>query len=418
MLFYFNMPPLGVPLDFKSLTELAVKILCESVRFKTVLGEAYENIVDYYREILKDYGIHVTTHRVPDEYVKRNLPLQFNPDKPRYILLARVGYGEKVLQFNGHYDVVPPGEGWTRPPFEPSIDSGKLYGRGVSDMKGGIAAILATLIHFAQTREPEIVLEAALVPDEEIGGVTGTGYLVRELGSKPNWVVIAEPSGIDGVYTGHRGNIWFLVKIHGKQAHGSSPWLGDNAFEKMLVYAKLFIEEYRRILESKTSNYEYEDPRARNPTITPGGVLISPGAVNVVPGICGFSVDRRLVVEENVENAIMEVERLLEELNKRTGIRAEVEVLDASNPAYTRKDAEVVQALAEAINKVVGKEPRLVVCAGGLDLKYYAEKGIPAIAYGPGMPGTAHRPDEYVLIEHLERVIEVYIELVKILEKG
>lgn len=401
----------------KSLTELAVKILHESIKFETVLGESYENIVDYYRELLKDYGVHVTTHRVPDEYVKKSLSPQFNPEKSRYILLARVGHGEKVLQFNGHYDVVPPGEGWTRPPFEPFIDDGKLYGRGASDMKGGIASILATLIYFAQTREPEIILEATLVPDEEIGGLTGTGYLVRELGSRPDWVIIAEPSGIDGVYVGHRGNVWFLVKIHGKQAHGSSPWLGDNAFEKMLVYAKLFIEEYRRILESKTSKYEYEDPRARNPTITPGGILVSPGAVNIVPGMCGFSVDRRLIVEENVEGVLTEIEHLLKELSGRTGIQAEIEVLDASNPAYTSRNTKFVQVLVEAINKVVGKEPRLVICTGGLDLKYYAEKGIPAVAYGPGIPGTAHKSNEYILIEHLEKATGVYIELVERLEK-
>lgn len=402
----------------KQLIELATKVLFESIKYKSILGEVYEDIVDYYREFLSNYGVHVTIHRVPSEYVKKYLPLQFNPDKPRYILFARVGYGDRVLQFNGHYDVVPPGEGWTTPPFEPVVVNGKLYGRGASDMKGGVAAILATLVHFAQTREPEIVLEAALVPDEEVGGVTGTGYLVRELGSRPDWAIIAEPSGISNIYVGHRGNIWFFVKIRGKQAHGSTPWLGDNAFEKMIVYAKSFVEEYRKILESRVSKYKYEDPKASKPTITPGGVLISPGAINIVPGLCGFSVDRRLIVEETVEEVMEEVERLIEELSNKMGIDAEIEVVDKSNPVYVPEDLEIVRVLKKSISGVIGKEPQLVVCTGGLDLKYYAEKGIPAIAYGPGIPEIAHKPDEYIEIEHLSKAIEVYIETVKGLEKG
>ncbi|MEM3346471.1 MAG: M20/M25/M40 family metallo-hydrolase, partial [Desulfurococcaceae archaeon] len=177
----------GGTLKLEEAYKLAVEVLSESVKYKTVLGEQYEEIVNYYSEVLAKHGVHVTVHRVPDEYTRKHLAQQFNPDKPRYIILARVGYGERVLQFNGHYDVVPAGEGWSKPPFEPTITNGKLFGRGSSDMKGGIAAIIATLVYFAQTREPGTVLEAAFVPDEEIGGTTGTGYLVNELGSRPNW---------------------------------------------------------------------------------------------------------------------------------------------------------------------------------------------------------------------------------------
>lgn len=399
------------------LTDLAVRILSDSIRYKTILGEEYEDLVDYYREILSEYGVHVTIHKVPEEFVKKHLPAHYNPDKPRYILFARVGQGNKVLQFNGHYDVVAPGEGWSTPPFEPVVTGGKVYGRGSCDMKGGIAAALATLIYYAQTREPGIVLEAALVPDEEIGGLTGTGYLLGELGSKPDWAIIAEPSGIDNVYIGHRGNVWFLIKVHGKQAHGSSPWLGDNAFEKMLVYAQRFIEEYKRILSSKVSSkQEYEDPNAAKPTIAVGGLLLSAGAVNIVPGMCAFSVDRRLIVEERVDEVIVEVEGLVKELSAKTGIPAELEVIDKSNPAYTPADSRVVRALKDAIRTSTGIDPRLTICTGGLDLKYYFERGIPAVVYGPGRPEVAHEPDEYVEIWQLEKSIQVYIELVKKLE--
>ncbi len=402
-------------MNLREAYEFAVKVLAESIKFKTVLGEEYEEIVDFYREVLSSYGVSVAVHRVADDYVTKNLPASYNPHKPRYILIARIGHGERVLQFNGHYDVVPPGDGWKKPPFEPTIENGRLCGRGSSDMKGGIAAIVATLAFLAQTREPEIIVEAALVPDEEIGGVTGTGYLVDKLESRPSWVVIAEPSGVDNILTGHRGNVWCIVNVHGRQAHGSTPWLGDNAFEKMLVYAQRLVEKYRKMLEGRVSKYKYEYPEAARPTISPGGLLVSPGAVNVVPGRVGFSIDRRLVVEERAPDVMQEISKLVEEVSRETGIEATVDFIEYSNPAYTPEDSQLVSALKESVKGVIGYYPSATICAGGLDLKYYAAHGIQAVAYGPGTAGVAHKPDEYIELRDLETALKVYVNLVKAL---
>lgn len=395
---------------------IAVNILLESIKYRTILGEDYEEIIQYYADVLSKHGVHVTIHTVPQEYVKKTLHQRYNPDKPRYILISRVGYGDKVLQFNGHYDVVPPGEGWKTDPFKPAVLDNKIYGRGASDMKGGIATFLATLIHFAK-REPDIVLEGVLVPDEEIGGATGTGYLVRELGSKPDWVIIAEPSGLDNVWIGHRGLVWFLVKVLGKQAHGSAPWLGDNAFEKMLIYANLFIKKYRDVLSKKRSSFAYDDPNATLPTITPGGVLISPGAVNIVPGEVGFSIDRRLIVEERVNEVVDEFMELAEEISRETGIESKVEVLNASNPAFTPPDSILVKTIEEAIMKTINIKPRLTVCTGGLDLRYYSDVKVDAVAYGPGVVDIAHKANEYIDIDSIRKGLEVYVSLVENLEK-
>lgn len=405
-------------MDLSSAYNLAVSVLLKSIEFKTVLGEDYEAIIDYYASVLADHGVHVTVHKVPEDYVAKTLPPQFNPERPRFILLARIGSGGRVLQFNGHYDVVPAGEGWTRQPFSPAIEDGKLYGRGATDMKGGIAAIIATLAYFAQTREPDMVVETALVPDEEIGGSTGTGYLVEQLGSRPDWVVIAEPSGVDNIYIGHRGLVWCLIKVYGKQAHGSAPWLGDNAFEKMLVFAGRFLDKYKKTISSKTSKFTYEVPDAAKPTVNPGGVLVSPGAYNIVPGVSGFSVDRRLIVEEKVEEVVDEINRLVEEISRETGIQATVEITNASQPAYTPEDSPVARALGASIERVTGSSPRYTICVGGLDLRYYTARGIHAVAYGPGEVGLAHKPDEYIDLENLRKTIQVYVDFVERLEKS
>jgi len=398
----------------KNAFEISQRILINSVKYPTILGDHYEELTYYYADELSKYGIHTTVHKVPKEYCEKVLPKQFNPEKPRYILIARVGSGEKVLQFNGHYDVVAAGGGWSTHPFNPVITNGKIYGRGTTDMKAGIAAFLATMIYFATTnKEPNIIVEGATVPDEEIGGATGTGYLVNVLESRPDFAVIAEPSGVGNIYIGHRGNVWAMVRVRGKQAHGSTPWLGENAFEKMIVLADYFVKKYKPLLEARKSTLKYEDPHASSPTITLGGKLEAPGSINIVPGQVGFSIDRRLIVEERAEQVIDELRKFVETASKELGIESEVEIVDYSNPVYVEENHPYVNTLARAVKEALGVEPTRTVCVGGLDLKYYLAKGIPAVAYGPGEVNTAHKADEFVTLESLYNSIKVYIKLVE-----
>ncbi|MEZ0394016.1 MAG: M20 family metallopeptidase [Desulfurococcaceae archaeon] len=398
----------------KEYVELARKVLVESIKFPTVLGEAYEQIVDYYSDVLSSIGAHVTVHRVADEYVRKVVPSNMAPDKPRFILLARIGRGRPVIQFNGHYDVVAPGDGWSTNPFEPLEREGRIYGRGATDMKGGIASVVAAVASLAR-REPNVTVEVALVPDEEIGGAAGTGYLVDVLGSRPDFVIIAEPSGIDNVYIGHRGNVWALVHVLGAQAHGSSPWLGDNAFERMLALASYMISRYKGILEGKASKYSYEDANASRPSATFGGLLKSAGSINVVPGRVTFSIDRRLIVEESVEEVKREIVALVEEASRATGARAEVEFVGESEPALTSPSSPFVEALSKAIEGVIGRKPSLTICTGGLDLRYYARRGIPSVAYGPGEVGLAHKANEYVRLDDVVKASEAYVKFVEAL---
>ncbi|MGB9827602.1 M20 family metallopeptidase [Thermosphaera chiliense] len=394
--------------------EISQRILINSVKYPTILGDSYEEIVNYYADELSKYGIHTTIHRVPREYCEKVLSRQFNPEKPRYILIARIGSGEKVLQFNGHYDVVAAGGGWLADPFNPVVTDGKVYGRGTTDMKAGIAAFLATMIYFATiSKEPDIIVEGAVVPDEEIGGATGTGYLVNELGSRPDFAVIAEPSGPGNIYIGHRGNVWAMIRVRGKQAHGSTPWLGENAFEKMIVLADYIVRKYKPVLEAKKSSFKYEDPRASSPTITLGGKLEAPGSINIVPGQVGFSIDRRLIVEERADQVIEEIKGFIESASKELGVDSEVEIVEHSNPVYVEENHPYVNTLAQAVKETLGVEPSRTICVGGLDLKYYLAKGIPAVAYGPGEVNTAHKANEYVTLESLYNALRVYVKLVE-----
>jgi len=403
----------------ENIYKLSEQILIDSIKYPTVLGEAYEDIVKYYAELLSKHGIESSIIRVPDDYLKKTLPPDYHPERPRYILLARIGSGEKILQFNGHYDVVFPGEGWTvTEPFKPVVKDGKIYGRGSTDMKGGIAAFLAAMIYAAEKLEDlGIVVEAAIVPDEEIGGLTGTGYLVKELKSRPTWVVIAEPSGEKVLWHGHKGAVWAEVIVKGKQTHGSVPFLGVNAFEKMVYVAKHLIENYIPSLKKKKSRYNYDIPGGEYPTATLGGKLTSPGSINIVPGRVSFSIDRRLIVEEKASDIMEELRKTVEEASRAAGADTEIRFVQMMDPAFTDPEQEIVEATVKAAKTILGYEPRRSVCIGGLDLRYYTEVGVQGISYGPGDPNVPHKVDEYMPVESLHRFVDIYVELIKILNQ-
>lgn len=392
--------------------DLSEKVLMKSIEFPTVLGDSYREIVEYYSDVLKDYGVHVTIYRVEDDYLRRHLPENMNPDKPRYILLARIGSGDKVIQFNGHYDVVAPGAGWKiTEPFKPKKIGDKIYGRGSTDMKGGIAAFIAAIAYLSSTKEPlDHVVEAAIVPDEEIGGETGTGYLVEKLGSRPDWVVIAEPSGLDTIWIGHKGAVWAEVVVKGRQAHGSTPWLGVNAFERMVYVAKYLIEEVKPVVESRRSKYTYDMPESAKPTMNLGGRITAPGSINIVPGQVSFSIDRRVIVEEKVSDVEKELISYIKQAASYAKADVEVKIVARLEPALTNPSSPLTRVLSSTVEKILGRKPREVVCTGGLDLHYYTSNGVQAVSYGPGNPNVAHQVDEYIDVRDLYRAIDVYVE--------
>ena len=376
-------------------------------------GENYREFVDLASKTLEDMGFEVDVYEVP-EYVVAKYYSEY-AKHPRYIVIGRLGSGKPVVHFNGHYDVVPPGSGWSKDPFKPVVENGKLYGRGSADMKGGIVASLVAIKAFKEVyREFSGSVEVALVPDEEIGGETGTGYLVREGLSKPDYVVIAEPSGSGNVWIGHRGAFWFYVEIYGKQAHGSAPWLGINAFEYMVKVAQKLMTEYKSLIEKKTSSYIYDDPKGAKPTVTIGGEVKGGAKVNIVPGYFAFSVDRRLIVEEKLEEVEREVTEFISKIREEyPNVKVNVKVVNKLPPAITNPESTLVKAVSESVKEVLGRKPRLTVCLGGLDMRFYSEKGIETITYGPGPLAVAHQANEYLEVSEFVKVAKVYASLLQ-----
>ncbi len=387
------------------------EVLMKMIEIPTVNppGEKYLEFCNYVGDILKSEGISFEIIRVPDEYVMKVIPEYAN--YPRYILIARIGKGGPIIHFNGHYDVVPGGTGWRiTEPFKPRMINGRIYGRGSTDMKGGIASALLAMKVLKRFEEKlNCTIELALVPDEEIGGETGTGYLVNVLNIRPNYVIVSEPTGVDTILIGNKGIIWLMVDVIGKQAHASTPWLGLNAFEIGVRYVCNIIDDLKKMTESRVSRYEYDDENSKKATIVLGGEVRTCGKVNMVPGIFSFSIDRRVIPEENIDNVERELYDYLESKAREMNITICIRTLQKSPPALTDPNMELVKVLERNINEISKKNVRKVVCSGGLDTRYYQAKGIQAVTYGPGEIELAHQADEYVELNEIVEISKIYV---------
>ena len=397
----------------------AIDVLSKLIAIPTVspAGEHYEEAAELLARELESLGFNVEVLRVPGEYQSSKCPEAGS--NPRFIVYGRLPGGPRRLHFNGHYDVVPGGSGWSvTEPFKPVIRDGKLYGRGAIDMKGGIAATLAAFKLLRDTGyRPRLTLEAAFVPDEEIGGKCGTGYLVEYMGRAPDYVLIPEPSGLKAPWHGHRGILWVTVKVKGLSAHASTPWLGKNAF---LLAAQVALELHRMISSvypARRSKYRIEPVEASMPTAMIGGVagVVGGGKTNQVPGEFAFTIDRRLIPEESVAQALDELRSMIAWATHLVGADYELKVDYSAEPAIN-EPGELYEALREAARTAGLEVGEPTVCPGGLDMWYYTKAGSRALAYGPEYR-TAHAPDEHISLEELRKLIQVYASLVMVLDK-
>ena len=301
--------------------------------------------------------------------------------KPRriteLILEASVGEGDRPLYFHGHYDVVPAQD---RSQFEPYIEGDRLYGRGTADMKGGLAAMIHAMVALRDA-PGRVVLH--LVPDEETGGERGS-RLLEDLDGIG--MLTTEPtSGV--VWNANRGALSMRVTTRGKSAHVGLAHTGVNAFERM-------VELVNRLQGLRD---EVRDASI----LLIGGTIDSGANFNVVPDSCTMTLDRRPNPDESVE---AEKQRLLDLL-----AGADVEIFQEAPSAASPDDGPVAHALADAVAELEGERPRFEMCPGLLETRWYAQRGIPAYAYGPGALEVAHQADEHVEIPRLLRAVDIYV---------
>lgn len=375
-----------------------VELLQALIRLPTVNppGEGYETFVGDLARRLDALGYATEIHRVPDGDLAALAP--FGEGMPRPNLLATLTNGDgPTVHLNGHYDVVPVGNDWTRDPFGGELADGWIYGRGATDMKSGLAAQVIAAEALRRVGFAGTIVQSA-VPDEETVGVrnAGMGWLVEQGLIEADALIITEPFGPDGVGIGHKGAIWGRITLHGKQAHGSSPRLGVNAVEAMARYLAHLDEALRPLLDQRVTDYGVtpDEPRA-----TLSFDTISGGAAtNIVPDRCTVTFNRRLIPGEDLETARGELLSPLEAL----GLRYDYHELYSTEPVLVGEDEPVVQAACRAVRDL-GLEPRILISAGSDDQRFVVQgAGITnSLVYGPGTTDLSHVSDERISVSDL-----------------
>lgn len=322
------------------------------------------------------------------------------------IVRGSVGHGSQTVYFHGHFDVVP---AQSREQFRPQRRDGRIVGRGAADMKGGLVSMLygaAAAEELGLLGDKRIVFH--FVCDEETGSVAGAGHLrdAELIDSEALAMVTAEPTG-GVIWHANRGAITLRVDVRGRAAHVGQAHLGINAFEHMIRVAEPLGTLAHELLERRTA-FPMDSDAARGSMLVVGGSAGTGANFNVVPGSAWFSVDRRFNPEEGLEQEMARLTDTIAEAAAAAGAEVEVDVLQRQPSASTDETHPAAVTLTQCITQIEGTAPTFQMCPGVLETRWYAQLGIPALAYGPGRLDVSHGPHEYIDEAAMRRCAAVY----------
>jgi acetylornithine deacetylase/succinyl-diaminopimelate desuccinylase family protein len=322
------------------------------------------------------------------------------------IVRERFGEGGPTIALNAHGDVVPPGLGWTKPPYGAQIVYGAMYGRGAAVSKSDFAtyafALLALKASGAALRG---TVELHFTYDEESGGEVGPRWLLEERLTHPDFAICAGFSY--DITTAHNGCLHMEVEVTGKSAHAARPETGTDALE---AAAGIITELYA--LRKSYAAVRSDMPGIDSPTLVIG--LISGGInTNVVPDNVKFRIDRRIIPDEDPHAVERTLEAQLRQFARRwPGIDCRVSrVLLAAPFVPVPGQEKLVQALRRSARTVLGLELPARGVPLYTDARHYSAAGIPTVLYGAGphtlLEANGHRADENLKLEDLYKATEV-----------
>jgi len=383
---------------------------------------------------------------------------EYDDNRANLIATLNDNFEHKNLLFNGHMDVVPPGseEDWKYPPLSAYIKRNKyMYGRGTTDMKGGLAAMVCAMKVLKKLKidlKGNILLNA--VADEEMGG-TGTKWSVANPLKTKNidFAIIGEPTALKplpiAIMVGERGRMVVKVTTNGISTHASWPFMGKNAIYIMSdiiqkldqlnayipsVEPPLSIEKLKQLVSQSFPSYEVFE-KIYNEQVMLQNVLkaltrftksltIIKGGVkdNVVPDKCEAYIDFRLLPGQNIESIVDALKKVVEQdlhyhiRNEGDGKKSEtivdIEIVQVSEPSYWKdwessKDLKVLQSI---INEVFEGNTYIMIYPASADAHYLRNSGFceQTILFGPGSGSTAHSIDENIEISDYVNAIKVY----------
>jgi acetylornithine deacetylase len=364
----------------------AVEILEKLVSFPSVVGSSNRDIVEWIVRYLESHAVAVSV-----------LP---GPEGDRANLFATLGPPEGAgYILSGHMDVVPAREpDWKSDPFLLRQEGRSLYGRGTSDMKGFLAAVLAS-VPALQTFDLKRPVHLAFSYDEE-AGCRGVPHLISrlpELCAPPSGAIIGEPSGMQGVRA-HKGKAAARVVVRGRAGHSSRPDQGANAIHAMAEVLS------RAVTAAKAMGAGPFDPDFEPPYSSMQiGKLHGGQALNIIPDLCVAEIEARAIPGVPPTTLLNQLRAFSRTLSA-DGIEVEWEPLSAYPALSLPADAP----LAALLEKLTGR-PSLAAVSFGTEAGLYQQAGIESIICGPGDIARAHKPNEFILIDELvacQHVIE------------
>ena len=367
----------------------AIELLNTLIGFDTTSYNSNLELIEFIQSYLSSYDIDSTL--IHDESGKKaNL----------YATIGRTDIGGVML--SGHTDVVPvAGQDWDTDPFSLTESSDKLYGRGSADMKGFIALVLS--------RVPEMVsceltkpIHLAFSYDEEIGcvGVQRMLDLLEHQPIKPSCCIIGEPTGME-VVIGHKGKLATRVKVRGHACHSGQSPLGVNAID----FASELIVYIRKLAHEKAQNGPFDKDYEVPYTTLHTGVVGGGTALNIVPNLCQFDFEIRHLYEENPQHLLNQIknfardhlEKEMHLIDSDTGF--DFETLATYPGLLTDPGIEFVRYVKQLLDNnahskvIFGSE-------GGL---FQKRLGIPTLVCGPGNIDQAHKANEYISLDQLQK---------------
>ena len=375
------------------LYEDSIKILEDLISFKTISGEDNSKLIDYCDDILKKIG--ATSFRTFDEEEKRvNLFAT---------LKAKKTNGKIPIILSGHTDVVPVSKGWSTDPFKATIKNDKLYGRGACDMKGFIACVLAFAPIFSKSNLDRDI-HFSFTFDEETACI-GAPILIKELkrrGINKGICIVGEPTNMK-IIDAHKGCFEYTTYFEGLAGHSSQPHKGVSAVEYAAKYVNKLIELREKLKNRAPSNSIFDPPYS---TLQVGGIF---GGIahNVIADKCHVNWETRPVVKEDGNYLNSELDKYVNEI-----LLPEMKKVYPESSIEKKIIGEIIgfdrvkkSEACEFVSSITGDNSREVV-SFGTEAGLFQEIGISTAVCGPGSIEQAHKIDEFIKLEEINKCLK------------
>lgn len=368
--------------------EERIKVLQDIVKIKSV-NDNEKDVADYLEKLFSANGIE-------SKHVANN--------ETRHNLVAEYAKGKgKVLGISGHQDVVAPGDEseWDFPPFSGHIDGDKLYGRGSTDMKSGLAALAIAMIEL-KNEEADLAgtIRFMATVGEEVGALGSTLLAEEGYADDLDGLLIAEPVDVVG-YT-HKGSLNFSVVSHGKSSHSSMPAEGINSITNMSKFIQQFNVEFDKVTNDYTN--DVLGTIAASVTIINGG-----DQVNSIPAMTTVQGNIRTIPEFDNTKVKELLNKIIDELNEEENVNLELIIDYDLNSVESDKNSDLVQAVLANTNAETGGISPVTDAAAFTR----TDNTFDLVIYGPGVTTLPHQVNEYVSIKDYLSKIDEYKLIIK-----